>query len=821
MNKFLKKEVFLLILNIYLIYNGSTMLNKNGENLYMLIGLFNNLGIKEKTLKRIAIVTVILLSLFFIKGLNIICALNRNLFKDVSVIYAAEEIIVMTQIILCLMILSICFIYYRGLKRKEFFGISLVYVSIFTEMVFIVLTGKLVENQVYDLNLFSLLFRGVLLLLAVLCLRNFDVFIRKHKKLTLTFVILVTIILQILNINHNIGVYRYNYIYNLTVVLISITYISCIIACLVKIFQFREITYLVIMISASLMLLKLVYGISLVITTSDIIKINIVFFNFISFMSFVFGMFFDSLKVIKNKNFMQEELSAFFNLIEFDCNSEVILLRNNLKVIYANEKCRRKRISPKNIENKTYIDLEKQIKEFLYDKNIISIESVLRHSQEWKGIIKLNGENEVIRVNLQKIKKEKHLYYVLRINDITEEYRMEKNLKLDEQRLRGVTENIKDLIFTIDVEGKISYVNKAVIDVLGYSEEELLGKIYYDKLLVESNLKMIDSKYFNEDKVLTIDKVRSKRGLVELESISSRIKDSKSNTLGWVRVARNIEDVKEIEILKNKFEEIKQYDKVRSEFFANLSHELRTPINIIYSCIQLLNNSKKFESGFASLYDKYEKTLKQNCFRMLRLVNNLIDITKIDSGFIKMDFINYDIIKLTEDITMSVIPYVESKNIDIIFDTDCEELEIKCDPDKIERIILNLLSNAIKFTEPGGRIEVSIFTDETWVDIRVKDTGIGIPSHMKEFIFERFIQNDKSLNRNKEGSGIGLSLVKSLVELHEGKVFLSESNESGSEFSILLPNVKLENDIDENGSLDYKTEVEKISIEFADIYEIY
>lgn len=821
MNKFLKKEVFLLILNIYLIYNGSTMLNKNGENLYMLIGLFNNLGIKEKTLKRIAIVTVILLSLFFIKGLNIICALNRNLFKDVSVIYAAEEIIVMTQIILCLMILSICFIYYRGLKRKEFFGISLVYVSIFTEMVFIVLTGKLVENQVYDLNLFSLLFRGVLLLLAVLCLRNFDVFIRKHKKLTLTFVILVTIILQILNINHNIGVYRYNFIYNLTVVLISITYISCIIACLVKIFQFREITYLVIMISASLMLLKLVYGISLVITTSDIIKINIVFFNFISFMSFVFGMFFDSLKVIKNKNFMQEELSAFFNLIEFDCNSEVILLRNNLKVIYANEKCRRKRISPKNIENKTYIDLEKQIKGFLYDKNIISIESVLRHSQEWKGIIKLNGENEVINVNLQKIKKEKHLYYVLRINDITEEYRMEKNLKLDEQRLRGVTENIKDLIFTIDVEGKISYVNKAVIDVLGYSEEELLGKIYYDKLLVESNLKIIDSKYFNEDKVLTIDKVRSKRGLVELESISSRIKDSKSNTLGWVRVARNIEDVKEIEILKNKFEEIKQYDKVRSEFFANLSHELRTPINIIYSCIQLLNNSKKFESGFASLYDKYEKTLKQNCFRMLRLVNNLIDITKIDSGFIKMDFINYDIIKLTEDITMSVIPYVESKNIDIIFDTDCEELEIKCDPDKIERIILNLLSNAIKFTEPGGRIEVSIFTDETWVDIRVKDTGIGIPSHMKEFIFERFIQNDKSLNRNKEGSGIGLSLVKSLVELHEGKVFLSESNESGSEFSILLPNVKLENDIDENGSLDYKTEVEKISIEFADIYEIY
>ncbi|WP_322874364.1 PAS domain-containing sensor histidine kinase [Clostridium perfringens] len=821
MNKVLKKEVFLLILNIYLIYNRSISLNKNGESLYMLIGLFNNLGIKDKTLKRIAIVTVILLSLFFIKGLNLICALNRDLFKDVSVIYAAEEIIVMTQIILCIMILSICFIYYRGLKRKEFFGISLVYVSIITEMIFIVLTGDIVENQVYDLNLFSFLFRGILLLLAVLCLENFDAFIRKYKKLTLVFVILVTVILQILNVNYNLGVYKYNPIYNLTLILIVLAYISCTIVCLVKIFKFREITYLVIMISASLMLLKLVYGISLSITNNNLIKINIVFFNFISFMSFVFGMFFDSLQVIKNKKFMQEELSAFFNLIEFDCNSEVVLLNNNLKVIYANEKCRSKRISHENIEGKTYSDLEKQIKEFLYDKNIICIESVLRNSKEWKGIIKLNGEDEVVKVNLQKIKKEKHLYYVLRINDITEEYKMEKNLRLEEQRLRGVTENIKDLIFTIDVEGKITYVNKAVIDVLGYSEEELIGEIYYDLLLVESNLNIIDSKYLNEDKILTIDKVRSKNGLVQLESISSRIKDNKNNTLGWVRVARNVEDVREIEILKNKFEEIKQYDKVRSEFFANLSHELRTPINIIYSCIQLLNTSKNNKTNFASLYDKYEKTLKQNCFRMLRIVNNLIDITKIDSGFIKMDFINYDIIKLTEDITISVIPYVESKNIDIIFDTDCEELEIKCDPDKIERIILNLLSNAIKFTEPGGKIEVSIFTDKNWVDIRVKDTGIGIPSHMKEFIFERFIQNDKSLNRNKEGSGIGLSLVKSLVELHNGKVFLRESNESGSEFSVLLPNVRLENDIEENGSLDYKTEVEKISIEFADIYEIY
>ncbi|EGT3616522.1 PAS domain-containing sensor histidine kinase [Clostridium perfringens] len=787
----------------------------------MLIGLFNNLNIKGKNITRIAIVTVILLLLFFIKGLNIIGALNGESFSDISVNSAIEEVVVMAQILLCSLVLAICFIYYKGLKRKNFFGISLIYVSLITEMIAMLLMGKIVRNQVYDLNLFSIMFRGILMFLAILAMEKFEKLICKYKKTTLLTVIEITLVLQILNMNYDWGIYQDTVILNLTVLIVGLIYISCVAICFAKCLKYREITYLVIMINGALMLLKLVYGVSLIITNNDLIKINIVFFTFLSFMSFVFGMFFDSIQIIKNKDSMQDELSAFFNLIEFDYNSEVILLSNNLTVIYANEKCRKKRISNGAGIDENYYKLENQIKEFLYDRNIISIESVLRDSKEWKGIIKLNREKEVIRINLQRIRKKKHLYYVLRLNDITEEYRMEKNLKLDEQKLRGITENIKDLIFTIDVEGKITYINKAVIDVLEYDEEELIGKVYYDFLLLESNLKMIDSKYFDKDKVLTIDKVKSKNGVVELESISSRIKDSKNNTLGWVRVARNVEDVKEIEVLKNKFEEIKQYDKVKNEFFANLSHELRTPINIIYSCIQLLNNNKKNEVGFSNFYEKYEKTLKQNCFRMLRLVNNLIDITKIDSGFIKMDFVNYDIIKLTEDITMSVIPYVESKNIDIIFDTDCEELEIKCDPDKIERIILNLLSNAIKFTAEGGKIEVNVINDESWVDIRVKDTGIGIPFHMKEFIFERFIQNDKSLNRNKEGSGIGLSLVKSLVELHGGKVFLRESSEKGSEFSILLPNIRFETGIEELGNLDYKTEVEKISIEFADIYEIY
>ncbi|WP_300350751.1 PAS domain-containing sensor histidine kinase [Clostridium sp.] len=784
----------------------------------MFIEIFDDFNLKGRNIRIIAIVSIILLSLFYIKCLNIFKGTNEGVFTGIDINCAIEEIIVLTIILLSLMVLSICFIYYRGLNKKCFFGISLVYISIVTEMITMVINKTTNAIQVYDLNLLSILFRVSLFFLSISSYKWFENLICKYKKTAIVFVVFITCILKNFNSQYFITD-KNNIIFKTLIVLIMILYILIVIISFIKTFKNEELIYLVIMISVAMLLLKFIYSVSLIITGNYILKINIIFLFFISFIVFVFGTFFDYLQIMKNKQSMQEDLKAFFNLIEFDCNSEIILLSNKLKVIYANEKCRKNRLT--NEKDNKYSELEMKIKEFLYNKNILNIESVLKNKNEWNGIIKLNYEDEVLNVNIQNLKKGNQIYYVLRINDITEKYKMEKQLKLDEQRLRGITENIKDLIITIDVDGKITYVNKAVKDVLGYDENELIGKEYFDFLLIESNAKFIDSNCFDKDKILTIDKVKSKESVVELESISSRIIDNKNRTLGWVKVARNIEDVKEIEFLKNKFEEIKQYDKVKSEFFANLSHELRTPINIIYSCIQLLNNNKKNEVGFSNFYEKYEKTLKQNCFRMLRLVNNLIDITKIDSGFMKMGFVNYDIIKLAEDITMSVIPYVESKNIDMLFDTDCEELEIKCDPDKIERIILNLLSNAIKFTESGGKIDVNIITNDKWVDIRIKDTGIGVPSHMKEFIFERFIQNDKSLNRNKEGSGIGLSLVKSLVELHNGKAFLRESSELGSEFSVLIPNIRLKENEEKRESLDYKTEFEKISIEFADIYEIY
>ena len=299
----------------------------------------------------------------------------------------------------------------------------------------------------------------------------------------------------------------------------------------------------------------------------------------------------------------------------------------------------------------------------------------------------------------------------------------------------------------------------------------------------------------------------------------------------YIEVIRRIEEsirlnnkVSDFNELKIKYKEIKEIEKAKSQFFANLSHEIKTPINIIYSCIQLLEVNKiNGEKALSDAYNKYDTTLKQNCYRLLRLVNNRVDMTKIDSGYMNLIFINCEIVSLVEDITLSIIPYVESKNINIVFDTYIEELEIRCDPESMERVILNLLSNAIKFTNNDGNISVIVEADDKYVFIRVKDDGIGISKDIREDIFNRFVQEDKSLNRKNEGSGIGLALVKSLVELHDGEVYLEDVSE-GSEFVVKLPNIKINEEVNNHNrvmDVESKPLVQKINIEFSDIYELY
>jgi signal transduction histidine kinase len=296
---------------------------------------------------------------------------------------------------------------------------------------------------------------------------------------------------------------------------------------------------------------------------------------------------------------------------------------------------------------------------------------------------------------------------------------------------------------------------------------------------------------------------------------------------GSLDVRTNITGSDEIALAAQAFdqmaESIEEYDALKTQFFSNLSHELKTPLNIILASVQMIG-SKHPAPCRCETYgyvEKYISMMRKNCYRLLRLINNLIDITRIDSGFLKFNFDNYNIVSIIEDITLSVVDFSESKGISVVFDTDIEEKIIACDPDKIERIMLNLLSNSIKFTPTGGNILVEVFDKENNILIKVTDTGIGIPEDKQSIIFERFRQVDSSMQREQEGSGIGLSLVKALVAAHSGDIYVQSKSGQGTEVTIELPvrtvaekNAKVVKTYDSQGM----DKVQRINIEFSDIY---
>lgn len=401
--------------------------------------------------------------------------------------------------------------------------------------------------------------------------------------------------------------------------------------------------------------------------------------------------------------------------------------------------------------------------------------------------------------------------------------------KCIEEKLRESKRNYQALLdflpYAIIVHSfrKIMYVNNAAIKLLklrDYKEildTDVMEFVHPDSYsMCEERMSRV---YQNEVTELTEMKfVASDGSIIDVETmdVPYKFKDKQSNLV----VIGDISARKKAQEKEKALKEAMDYDRIKNEFMANISHELRTPLNVIFGTAQIIELYSQNDTICENKKNiaRYSKSLKQNCYRMLRLVNNLIDLTKIDSGFLKLNIQNHNIVSVVEDVTLSVAEYIESKNINIQFDTDVEEKYSAFDTDAIERIMLNLLSNAVKFTPEDGSILVNISDKEEYILISVKDSGIGIPDEMLEVIFDRFRQVDKSLARNTEGSGIGLNLVKSLVELQGGEISVKSKCGEGSEFIVKLPVAEVPYDEVAATQDIPQGKVERIHIEFSDIY---
>ncbi|MEG1311558.1 MAG: PAS domain-containing sensor histidine kinase [Romboutsia sp.] len=405
--------------------------------------------------------------------------------------------------------------------------------------------------------------------------------------------------------------------------------------------------------------------------------------------------------------------------------------------------------------------------------------------------------------------------------DVTEMNTSKVEVFSQKKMLELIGDNIPDHIFFKDFNGVFRYCNEAFAKSNGLSKDEILGKTELELSLISnySPFRYIeeDENIYNTRKKIISEGVTilTDGKKVYMETVKVPFVDKNGMIGGILGISRDISHRKESEM---------EFEGLRMEFFANLTHEFRTPLNLIFSAIQLLN--KKLERCRTCTdiecsnhgYSKYIDIINQNGFRLLKLVNNLIDSTKLGVGSLEYKPVNHDIVNYIENIFDSVIDFANQNGIEMIFDTNVEENIVAFDLDKMERIILNLISNSIKFNKHKGKIEIIINCSDEFVEIQVKDNGIGIPKDKLSDIFEKFKQANNRMTKISEGSGIGLYLVKSLVELHNGDINVESELNEYTKFIIKIPNILTKNESGIKKDTLSSKYVQNIKVEFSDIY---
>ena len=262
----------------------------------------------------------------------------------------------------------------------------------------------------------------------------------------------------------------------------------------------------------------------------------------------------------------------------------------------------------------------------------------------------------------------------------------------------------------------------------------------------------------------------------------------KVNTLDRLVNERTNKLRKEMEKNEQLFKKVLSLEQNKNNYFVNLSHELRTPLNVLSSINQLIKEFTKKDNFITpEKLSYYMGIMDRNCSRLLSLINNLIDHTKIENNSYIINKKDEDIVYLVEETVLDMKDYIEEKGLELIFDTDVEEKVIRCDKVDIERCIINLVGNAVKFTPEGGLIEVLLQDLDDKVKIIVKDNGIGISEENQKIIFDRFNQVVDESSEQKGGSGLGLTITKQFITLHNGEIYVESEVGVGSEFIIILP----------------------------------
>ncbi|QAA33926.1 ATP-binding protein [Clostridium manihotivorum] len=430
----------------------------------------------------------------------------------------------------------------------------------------------------------------------------------------------------------------------------------------------------------------------------------------------------------------------------------------------------------------------------------------------FEGISKflIQGTYNEMYDELKQMERDQNHYKSILQKRMALEIELKKMMEMSKNKYNTLINSISDSILIFE-HGEISFVNS--------SADNLLKLLYKDRMKIE-RLSLDDFiEYISTFRRDNNEEINKLSFVIENSNGSSKVYDLNleciNNSICVVDI-RDITDIGKVRTLKSELDNYIKDEKTKRQFYTNISHELRTPINVIYSALQL--NDLYLEEKKKDGLEKNSENIKRNCLRLIRTINNFIDTNKISEGYLTPTMSIYNIVYLVENVAQSTLEYVNRFKMELTFDADEEEIYVNCDMELLERVILNLLSNSVKYGRPGGYIFVSISCSDSDVSICILNDSKRISEQEQSYIFDKFSKAQYDLNSRKEGSGLGLFISKALVELQGGEIKL-DTFENGNRFTIRFDRIK-------DYKCDYKMFTnnkfnelkEKVDIEFSDIY---
>jgi len=389
--------------------------------------------------------------------------------------------------------------------------------------------------------------------------------------------------------------------------------------------------------------------------------------------------------------------------------------------------------------------------------------------------------------------------------DITERKKAEEKLKESEEKFRTFVDTASDLMQITDRYGNITDVNEATTRVMGYSREELIG-MHFTQILplktFERDFKPPFERFIKRGGEIVFDTVFTTKDGKEVygEVRAVAIHDRGGRYAGSRVVFHDLTERKQAEEelqekneqlnaqreeLVRKATELELVSQAKSEFLASMSHELRTPLSAVIGFSELMLDGIPGE-----INDEQRGCLNDildSGRRLLSLINDILDLSKVEAGKIELKPQNLDIANIVSDVVQIIKPVLNKNRQEIEVSVTQGLPKVRGDKNRLEQILLNLLSNASKFTDQGGSVRIHAGRKDDYCQVAVIDTGIGIKKEDQEHVFEAFVQGETLSDRKKEGTGLGLTLTKRFVEAIGGRIWMESEYGKGSTFIFTIP----------------------------------